>query len=205
MRLTSKQTGAAAFFAATKGSNKDGSLSATIKSSGVEAQIGSQVRAGVCCLVVVRSHSVLWSLGRLGWVCFACSSRGATAHLRPFPAPTLALPLLTRLLPHLQGGVFEAALLLGDTRAAAPVEWRLGEVAVLHVPLDDGSQPQGPKPHPIDVLMAPRPEIVHMHRPADKRTPGVVSLAAAAACLAPLPLLLVLLARVGANVKVGRS
>lgn len=41
VRLTSLQTGAAAYFAATR--NKDGSLSVNIKSAGVEKQIGTQV------------------------------------------------------------------------------------------------------------------------------------------------------------------
>lgn len=44
VRLTSLQTGAAAYFAATR--NKDGSLSANIKSAGVEKQIGTQVGWG---------------------------------------------------------------------------------------------------------------------------------------------------------------
>jgi hypothetical protein len=32
-------------------------------------------------------------------------------------------------------------LLVGDTRSAQPLSWALGEVQVLHPPLDDGSQP----------------------------------------------------------------
>ena len=41
----------------------------------------------------------------------------------------------------LLGGAFEASLLLGDTASPQPLAWRLGEVAVLQPPLDDGTQP----------------------------------------------------------------
>ncbi len=101
--------------------------------------------------------------------------------------------------------MFEAALLVGDTRAAAPLDWRLGELTVLHPPLDDGSQPAGPAPRTMELLSSPLPEIVHQHQPPTKRAPAVVSLLATAGCVAPLGLLLVLLGRVGANVKVRQA
>lgn len=103
----------------------------------------------------------------------------------------------------LQGGAFEASLLVGDTRSPAPLEWLLAEVTVRHPPLDDGSQPAGPPPRTQQLLFAPQPEIVHQHRPPSKRAPAPVALAFALACGAgPLGLLLVLLLRVGGNAKV---
>ncbi len=55
VRLTSAQSGAAAYFAATR--NKDGSLSTAIKSADVEKQLGSQVgrQRGLAGLVCFRS------------------------------------------------------------------------------------------------------------------------------------------------------
>ncbi|GAB4816093.1 hypothetical protein N2152v2_003139 [Parachlorella kessleri] len=139
VRLTSGETGAAAYFAAKR--NKDGSLSTSITSAAVEKQLGSQ------------------------------------------------------------GGLYEAVLLLGDTRTAAPLEWRLAQLTVLHSPLDDGSQPAGPPPRAMELLARPQPEITHLHRPPTRRVPAPVALAASAACVAPLGLLLFLLGRLGANLK----
>lgn len=48
----------------------------------------------------------------------------------------------------------------------------------------------------------PKLEIAHAHRPPAKRIPAMVALAATAACVAPLGVLLVLLTRMGANIKV---
>lgn len=69
--------------------------------------------------------------------------------LIPPRCPTLdpAAAPLPRRLPWLQvglqSGAYDATLLVGDTRSAQPVQWSLGEVQVLHPPLDDGSQPEG--------------------------------------------------------------
>lgn len=139
LRLTSRASGASAYFAAVKA--KDGSLYALAKSADVEKQVG------------------------------------------------------------LQSGAYEAALLVGDTRTAHPLLWTLGEVEVLHPPLDDGSQPQAKPYRAMDSLFRPLPEIKHMHRSPERRTPAIVSLAFTAVVLAPLAAFTVLALMAGANIK----
>lgn len=74
-----------------------------------------------------------------------------------------------------QGGLFELALLLGDTSVSKPLQWVLADVTVKHAPLDDGKQPPSPV-NKMDQISAPKIEISHVFRQPDKRPPAIVSL-----------------------------
>ncbi|KAI7837704.1 hypothetical protein COHA_008497 [Chlorella ohadii] len=100
-----------------------------------------------------------------------------------------------------QPGTYDAALLVGDTRSAQPVEWALGEVKVLYPPQDDGSQPEAKPYRPLDATFRPKPEIVHQHRQPERRAPAVVSLFFSLVALAPLAAYVVAALRIGANLK----
>ncbi|KAL4447820.1 hypothetical protein ABPG75_005039 [Micractinium tetrahymenae] len=100
-----------------------------------------------------------------------------------------------------QSGAYELALVVGDARTLQPLLWALGEVQVLHPPLDDGSQPAAAPYRAMDVLFRPLPEIVHMHRAPERRAPALVSLLFALVALAPLGAFVVLALRAGANLK----
>lgn len=101
----------------------------------------------------------------------------------------------------LQGGVYDAALLIGDTRSAQPLEWAVGTVQVLYAPLDDGSQPVAAPYRAMDRLFKSKPDITHMHRKPERRAPAIVSLAFSAVVVAPVVLYVGVALRAGANVK----
>ncbi|EFN54670.1 hypothetical protein CHLNCDRAFT_135274 [Chlorella variabilis] len=139
LRLTSRVSGGAAYFAAVKA--KDGTLYATAKSADIQKQVG------------------------------------------------------------LQSGAYDATLLVGDTRSAQPVQWSLGEVQVLHPPLDDGSQPEGAAYRAMDRLFTPLPEILHMHRKPERRAPAIVSLVFTLLAAAPVVLYVGVALQLGGNLK----
>lgn len=112
LRLTARGSGDAAFFAATKA--KGGGLVVTAKHDELQKQVWS-------------------TAGQWGWIhwhpCMAGSQRfsptleGCTAFdLQPYCL--LSAQVGT------QPGAYDAALLVGDSRSAQPVEWSLGEVKV---------------------------------------------------------------------------
>lgn len=78
------------------------------------------------------------------------------------------------------------------------MQWALGDLTI--PPSPKGESTVDSEPDPFDV----KPEIVHQHRPPSKRVPGVIALAGAALCMAPLAYCGVLLLGMKANLKVGR-
>jgi hypothetical protein len=67
--------------------------------------------------------------------------RGMSHPCGNFAVPAPPPHTLCRAQIGVQAGVYDAALIVGDTRSAEPLLWGLGEANVLHPPLDDGSQP----------------------------------------------------------------
>jgi hypothetical protein len=104
----------------------------------------------------------------------------------------------------LQSGAYTAAIIVGDTRATQPLLWTLGEVQVLHAPLDDGSQPAAASYRAIDRMHKPLPEIVHMHRLPERRAPAVVSVLFTLVAAAPVAIYVAVALQMGANLKVWR-
>jgi oligosaccharyltransferase complex subunit delta (ribophorin II) len=100
-----------------------------------------------------------------------------------------------------QPGTYDAALLVGDSRSAQPVDWSLGEVKVLYAPQDDGSQPEAKPYRTLDATFRPKPEILHQHRQPERRAPAVVSLFFSLLALAPLAAYVVMALSLGANLK----
>ncbi|KAL4853920.1 Dolichyl-diphosphooligosaccharide--protein glycosyltransferase subunit 2 [Chlorella vulgaris] len=101
----------------------------------------------------------------------------------------------------LQSGAYTAAIIVGDTRAAQPLLWTLGEVQVLHAPLDDGSQPAAAPYRAIDRTHKPLLEIVHMHRLPERRAPAVVSVLFTLVAAAPVAIYVAVALQMGANLK----
>lgn len=98
-----------------------------------------------------------------------------------------------------QGGSLTATLLLGDPSAPAGLQWQLG---TLDLGAGEAAK-AGPKQLTAghQAMSNAQPPIAHMFRPPAKRPAAVVSLAFAAAAVAPLGVTLILLGYVGANTK----
>ncbi|XP_061708328.1 dolichyl-diphosphooligosaccharide--protein glycosyltransferase subunit 2 [Cydia pomonella] len=96
---------------------------------------------------------------------------------------------------HLQhrSGAYSLTLFLGDSAAAAPVAWRLGDVLFNFG--HEGAAPAGA----AQPGRGPLPQIAHEFRSAEPRPPRLVSDVFAVACAAPLLLLLVLWAKLRVN------
>ncbi|XP_063357980.1 dolichyl-diphosphooligosaccharide--protein glycosyltransferase subunit 2 [Cydia amplana] len=90
-------------------------------------------------------------------------------------------------------GAYSLTLYLGDGAAAAPIAWHLGDVL-----LNFGHEVALPAT-PAPASRGPLPEIGHLFRSAEPRPPRLVSDVFAAACAAPLLLLLVLWAKLRVN------
>lgn len=95
----------------------------------------------------------------------------------------------------LQSSTCRLELVLGDSRSHDGVQWALGDLTI--PPPPKGESTVDSEPDPFDV----KPEIVHQHRPPSKRVPGVIALAGAALCMAPLAYCGVLLLGMKANLK----
>ncbi|XP_041975285.1 dolichyl-diphosphooligosaccharide--protein glycosyltransferase subunit 2 isoform X2 [Aricia agestis] len=95
---------------------------------------------------------------------------------------------------HLRGassGAFTVTLLVADGAAAAPLAWPLGHV-YLNLPAPSAPASESP-------IRGPLPVIAHQFREPEARPPRAVSDVFALACAAPLLLLLVMWASLGAN------
>lgn len=100
----------------------------------------------------------------------------------------------------MQSGTFEAALLIGDEAASSPLLWPLAQVDVSHAARDDGSAALAPPPR---AAAAPAlPQIAHLFRQPAPRPPEAVSYLFTGLALAPLGVLVFLLASIGVNVQV---
>lgn len=134
VRLTSRASGAAAYFAAVKA--KAGKLYATAK----VADLQKQVRGGSCARSAVCRRAASGGPARGVPRCLASDPPGVP--LLRHPNDVHPLPACPRVQVGQQGGAYDVALLVGDARSAQPLDWALGFVTVLLPPLDDGSQPQ---------------------------------------------------------------
>ncbi|KAB0797670.1 hypothetical protein PPYR_08663 [Photinus pyralis] len=86
---------------------------------------------------------------------------------------------------------FELELILGDSIMSNPLRWSFGAIDVALSTVEPSPQSK----------RGPRPEIVHMFRPAEKRPPQTVSMLFTALAASPLLLLLILWIKVGINFK----
>lgn len=86
---------------------------------------------------------------------------------------------------------FDLELILGDSIMSNPLRWSFGSVDVALSSSEVAPQ----------VKRGPRPEIVHMFRPAEKRPPHVVSMLFTGLAASPILLLLILWLKVGINFK----
>lgn len=103
----------------------------------------------------------------------------------------------------LQGGIFAADVLVGDSGIANPIAWRIvSSLAVKHKPMEDGSQPAAPGKLAAYAQFATKPTIVHIQRQPDKRAPLALSLLFAGLTLTPLLVLTWMLGQLGINFKV---
>ncbi|XP_045511409.1 dolichyl-diphosphooligosaccharide--protein glycosyltransferase subunit 2 [Colias croceus] len=94
-------------------------------------------------------------------------------------------------------GSYAVSVVVGDSAAAAPLRWDVGTVAFNFgkdsaLAIERSTSPPAPP-------RAALPELAHTFRAPDARPPRLVSDVFAAACAAPLLLLLVLWARLGLN------
>ena len=120
LRLTARASGDAAYFAATKG--KGSSLVVTAKSEEVQKQVG----AAEYSLARMQASAAVVLASPLVCVCML-PARSTRVLLTPaLPARLDPLPAQVGMQP----GAYDAALLVGDSRSAQPVEWALGEVQV---------------------------------------------------------------------------
>ncbi|XP_063394747.1 dolichyl-diphosphooligosaccharide--protein glycosyltransferase subunit 2 [Cydia fagiglandana] len=92
-----------------------------------------------------------------------------------------------------RSGAYSLTLFLGDSAAAAPIAWHLGDVL-----FNFGHEVALPAT-PAPAALGPLAEISHLFRDAEPRPPRLVSDVFAVACAAPLLLLLVLWARLRVN------
>ena len=73
-----------------------------------------------------------------------------------------------------QGGEFDVAMLIGSSSPEIAMEWRVGGVEIFHRPAPDGNQPPAQQSR-LEIAIAPKPEILHIHRVPEKRTSAAVS------------------------------
>ena len=117
--------------------------------------------------------------------------------------PTWCLRQLNEGHHPLQGGVFAADVLVGDSGITNPIAWRIvSSLAVKHKSLEDGSQPAAPGKLAAYAQFATKPTIVHIQRQPDKRAPPALSLLFAGLTLTPLLVLIWMLGQLGVNFKV---
>ncbi|XP_050309559.1 dolichyl-diphosphooligosaccharide--protein glycosyltransferase subunit 2 [Anthonomus grandis grandis] len=91
-------------------------------------------------------------------------------------------------------GTFNLELIIGDSVITNPFRWNVGELEV-KIP----NAPAVASPSKV-LLRGPKPEIKHMFRQPDKRPAKAVSLLFTALTAAPFLVLLVLWAKIGANI-----
>ncbi|KAK5646937.1 hypothetical protein RI129_005401 [Pyrocoelia pectoralis] len=87
---------------------------------------------------------------------------------------------------------FDLELILGDSIMSNPLRWSFGSIDVALASQELAEQ---------QAKRGPRPEIVHMFRPAEKRPPHVVSMLFTGLAASPILLLLILWIKVGINFK----
>lgn len=74
-----------------------------------------------------------------------------------------------------EGGKFSLSLILGNRQPTAAIVWTVAsQITLLHQPGPDGNQPTD-STSILEKLIVPKPEIKHMHRPAEKRAPTWIS------------------------------
>ncbi|KAK9807280.1 hypothetical protein WJX73_007465 [Symbiochloris irregularis] len=98
-------------------------------------------------------------------------------------------------------GAYEATLLAGHETVAAPLVWLLGTVEVTHAPRDDGSPALPPPARAAAAASQALPEIRHIFRQPAARPPQAVSYLFTGLAVAPLAVLLYMLASIGVNFK----
>jgi len=91
-----------------------------------------------------------------------------------------------------QSGKYKMALIVGDATMQVPISWVMGEVTLKFSGKPSTSKRQ-------ERLTAPQPIIDHLFRIPEKRPPKIVSTIFTALVLSPLLLMVILWAKIGAN------
>lgn len=96
-------------------------------------------------------------------------------------------------------GVYAMELIIGDALIDKSLVWHLADVK-LDLPDETNSKPSAASPQDVErANLKPKPEIKHEFRQPDKMAPASLAMAFTILCLAPLLILLILWAYLGAN------